>query len=204
MSRTHVDRRGTQTWNRNVSVQLKCSFNFCSSEYADLKTLKCHWSGHIGEALTVTCPFDGCSKTFSVKSCFLTHISRYHKGWDVTKTAPVHKCELTERSLQGEGSHVEPESLDIDAEQSDHFGSDQVKDTFTESLAQFYLGLQAKYLVPASTITEIANEMRTLCDIQQEYTVDALARELGQYGVPKETVLRDCTIITSQYWKPSK
>lgn len=37
-------------------------------------------------------------------------------------------------------------------------------------------------------MTEIANEMRTLSDIQQEYTVDALARELGQYGVPKETV----------------
>lgn len=63
-----------------------------------------------------------------------------------------------------------------------------MKDSFTESLAQFYLGLQAKYLVSASTITEIANEMRTISDIQQEYTVDALARELGKYGVPKETV----------------
>lgn len=84
MSRAHVDSRNTQTWNRNVSVQLKCSFNFCSSEYADLKTLKCHLSGHIDEGLTVTCPFDGCSKTFNVKSSFLTHISRYHEGWDVT------------------------------------------------------------------------------------------------------------------------
>lgn len=163
MSQAHVDSRSTQTWNRNVSVQLKCSFNFCSSEYADLKTLKCHLSGHIDEGLTVTCPFDGCSKTFNVKSSFLTHISRYHKGWDVTKIAPVHICELTERSFQGEGSHVEPveleepESFNIDAEQSDNFCSDQVKDNFTESLAQFYLGLQAKYLVPASTITEIAN-----------------------------------------------
>lgn len=191
MSRAHVDRRSTQTWNRNVSVQLRCLFNFCSSEYDDLKTLKCHLSGHIDEGLTVTCPFDGCSKTFNVKSSFLTHISRYHKGWDVTKIAPVHICELTERSFQGEGSHVEPEepeSFNIDAEQSDNFCSDQVKDNFTESLAQFYLGLQAKYLVPASTITEIANEMRTISDIQQEYTVDALACELGQYGVPKETV----------------
>ncbi|KAF3834365.1 hypothetical protein F7725_025569 [Dissostichus mawsoni] len=187
MARTHSD-RSRQTWNRSVSVQLKCSFNFCSTEYADLKSLVSHLSGHIHEGLTVMCPFDGCSKTFNVKSSFSAHISRYHKGWDVTKIAPVHICELAERSLPGEGSHVEPEPNVVDAEHSDNFGSDQEKDTYTESLAQFYLGLQAKYLVPASTITEIANEMKTLNDIQQEYTMDVLARELEQYGVPTETL----------------
>lgn len=88
--------------------------------------------------------------------------------------APVHICEPTERSLQGEGSHVEPEkpeTFNTDAEQSDNFESDYLKDTFIECLAQFYLGLEVIYLVPASTITEIANKMRTLVDIQQEYTV---------------------------------
>lgn len=62
-----------------------------------------------------------------------------------------------------------------------------MQDAYTENLALFYLGLQAKYLVPASTITEIANEMKILQDIQQEYTVDVLAQELEQYDVPSET-----------------
>lgn len=57
-----------------------------------------------------------------------------------------------------------------------------------EDLALYYLGLQAKYLVPASTITEIANEMKTLQDIQQMYTMDVLSWELKQYGVPAETL----------------
>lgn len=34
--------------------------------------------------------------------------------------------------------------------------------TYTENLALFYLGLQAKYLVPASTVTETASEMKNL------------------------------------------
>lgn len=64
MSRTHT--RIRQRWNQSVSVQLKCLFNFCSREYADVKRLVSYLSNHIQEGLTVTCPFDGCSKTFNV------------------------------------------------------------------------------------------------------------------------------------------
>ncbi len=92
--------------------------------------------------------------------------------------------------MAGEGSHVaEPEGISvINEEQSNDFGSDEVQDTYTQNLALFYLGLQVKYLVPAATITEIANEMKTLQDIQQEYTMDVLSQQLEQYGVPTETL----------------
>lgn len=100
----------------------------------------------------------------------------------VTQIAPVHLCEVAEHSLTGEGSNVVepgPEgNIDV-AEPSDNLG-EQVEADYTHSLAQFFLGLQSKYLVPASTITEIASEMKTLNDIQQEYTIDGLARELEQ------------------------
>ncbi|XP_043081307.1 LOW QUALITY PROTEIN: serine/threonine-protein kinase pim-1-like [Puntigrus tetrazona] len=39
---------------------------------------------------------------------------------------------------------------------------DEVQDAYTENLALFYLALEAKHLVPVSTITEMANEMKTL------------------------------------------
>lgn len=39
MYQTHPDTKSRQTWNRSVSAQLKCSFNFCNSEYGDLKRL---------------------------------------------------------------------------------------------------------------------------------------------------------------------
>lgn len=157
MSRTHPDRRATQTWNRNVSVQLKCSMSLCSAEYADVKGLVSHLSSHIQEGLTVTCPFDGCSKTFNVKTSFTSHISRYHRRWDVTQITPVNLCEVAEQSSPGEGAHdvdSVPEEIDvINTDQSNN----EVQDTYTNSLVLFYLGLQSKQLVPASTITKIAN-----------------------------------------------
>lgn len=79
MSRTDPDTSTRQTWNRSASVQLKCSLNFCTREYADVKELTCHLSDHIQEGLTVTCPFDACSKNFNVKTSFSAHISRCHR-----------------------------------------------------------------------------------------------------------------------------
>lgn len=76
----------------------------------------------------------------------------------------------------------------IVADQSKDGGSDKVQNTYTENLALFYLGLQGKYLVPASTITETSNEIKTLQGIQQEYTMNVLFQELKQYGVPTETL----------------
>lgn len=156
MSQAHPDKRATQTWNHNVSVPLKCSMSLCSAEYADVKGLVSHLS-HIQDGLTVTCPYDGCSKTFNVKTSFSSHISRYHRRWDVTQIAPVHLCEVAEQSSPGEGAHdVDSVPDEIDAINTDQ-SENEVQDAYTNSLAQFFLGLQAKQLVPASTITEIAN-----------------------------------------------
>ncbi len=121
----------------NVSVQLKCSINFCSTEYADIKGLVSHLSSHIQEGLTVTCPFLGCSKTFSVKTSFSSHISRYHRSWNITQISPVHLCDVAVQSFPGEEAHVSdsvPEEIDVtDADQS----KDKVQDAYTENLALF-------------------------------------------------------------------
>lgn len=52
----------------------------------------------------------------------------------------------------------------------------------------FFLGLQAKYLVPASTVLEIASEMRVLQDMQYDFTMDLFSRGLQEYGVPDEAL----------------
>lgn len=96
MSQTHKDTSTRQTWNRNVSVQLKCLLNFCNREYADVKRLVTHLSGHIQGGLSVTCPFGNCVKTFNVKTSFSSHISRCHRG---TQIAPAHICEVGQEHM---------------------------------------------------------------------------------------------------------
>ena len=107
--------------------------HFCSREYADVKRLVSHLSDHIQESLTVTCPFDGCSKTFNIKTSFSSHISRYHRGRSVTQTTPVHLCEAAEQYFPGERAHVAeniPEGIDVsNADQSKAAESDKVQDS---------------------------------------------------------------------------
>lgn len=172
------------------AVHMSRTHNFCNREYADVKRLVTHLSGHIQEGLSVTCPFGNCAKAFNVKTSFSSHISRCHRGWTVTQIAPAHICEVGQ-PLLGEGAHVTEnvtENTDVaDAAQSIDVENDNIQDAYTTNLALFLLRLQAKCLVPASTITGIANEMKTLQDIQQEYTMDVLSQQLEQYGVPAET-----------------
>ncbi len=62
------------------------------------------------------------------------------------------------------------------------------QDKCTENMALFFLGLQAKHLVPISTVSAIANEMKVLQDIQHEFTMDLFSRGLQEYGVPDEAL----------------
>ena len=104
-----------------VSVQLKCSLNFFSREYSDVKGFMSHLSGHIQEGLTVSCPFDGCNKNFNVKTPFSSHISRNHRGWGVTQIAPVHPSKCSDF-----WGNTSPDVMDVsDADQSKDVDNDK-------------------------------------------------------------------------------
>ncbi|XP_060772952.1 zinc finger and BTB domain-containing protein 17-like isoform X1 [Neoarius graeffei] len=97
MSRTHPERSVRQTWNRSVSVPLKCSFNYCTREYVELKQLVSHLNDHIQEGLHVVCPFDGCGRTFNVKTSLSSHISRIHRGWNTTQISSIYLSDVQAR-----------------------------------------------------------------------------------------------------------
>ncbi|XP_023199661.1 uncharacterized protein LOC111610315 isoform X2 [Xiphophorus maculatus] len=113
MSRTHSDLKTSQTQNRTLSVQLKCSFNFCTTEYVDVKGIISHLSGHIEEGLAITCPFDGCSKMFHVKPSFSSHISRYHRGWNESQISAVLLCDVAEQHLEETVSEQSSSESDV-------------------------------------------------------------------------------------------
>lgn len=59
----------------------------------------------------------------------------------------------------------------------------------SQDLFCFFLGLQAKYLVLASTVREAAAEMKTLQDIQHDYTIETLSKGLDEYRVSAQTLM---------------
>lgn len=147
MSRTHQTTQIRQA--HGISIQLKCSLNFCAGEYTNVKGLVSHLSSHIQDGLTVICPFDGCSKTFNVKTSFSSHVSRYHRGWTATQLAPMYFSEVEEQSFplqevagqssSGEGEHIQEEVVDaVDQDLESNEG------TLTQNLALFFFGLASQ------------------------------------------------------------
>lgn len=186
VTRAHYNLR-ERTLYHTVSVRLKCAWEFCSKECENLKVLLSHLCAHLQEGLAIACPFQSCSKSFKIKSSFSAHVARYHKNWDVTQIAFTHLAETIEHHDDLSENNVEVHTgLHVEAEfETPESGP---LDKYTENLALFFLGLQAKYIVPASTVTEIASEMRTLQDIQHEFTVKRLISDLQEHGVPQNVL----------------
>ncbi|XP_032366275.1 uncharacterized protein LOC116685222 [Etheostoma spectabile] len=84
------------SFNRNISVPLKCSWEFCGKECESIKGLVAHLKCHLQEGLEVTCPYSGCAKAFKVISSFTSHLSRCHKQCDVTHIDQSYIRETTE------------------------------------------------------------------------------------------------------------
>ncbi len=135
----------------------------------------------------MTCPYSGCAKTFKIISSFTSHLSRCHKQCDVTHIAPSHIRETEYAPDDSDnGSNIDSEVQTVQQDGDSDPGSAQ--DRYIGNMALFFLGLQAKYPVPASTVSRTASELRVLQDIQPEFTMDLFSRGLQEYGVPNEAL----------------
>lgn len=92
----------------------------------------------------------GCKKYFSVKSTFSAHISRKHKC-DFQKSACADITEIVTYVTVPDTVPVNTEGFD-DVEFQDGPAIQLDKDTFMTNLALFYLRMQSKIILPATTI----------------------------------------------------
>ena len=105
--------RKVAAFNRNVSVPLKCSHEFCRKEFENLKRLVSHLRIHLQDGVDVKCPFETCTKTFKVKSSFTSHLSRYHKQRDITQLSAAYLQEAKASRNSKVHNHVNSVSLRI-------------------------------------------------------------------------------------------
>lgn len=101
-----------------------------------------------------TCPFHGWSKTFS------SYLSRYHKKWDATQIVAIHLRDTVEQAPTDFPHDWDRDWLDqtIQEEKNvDVFDPSSVRERYAKNMA-LLLSVQAKYIGPASSISEIASE----------------------------------------------
>lgn len=118
----------------------------------------------------VACPITGCKNTFTVKSSFTAHMSRKHRASSdcsinyiyretVSLSSTIIACEDVSQSSN---DATTPETIDLPHQ------------SFVRNVCLLYLKLQGQFLLPASAIQTIVEEMQNVHELGQDYTLSKL------------------------------
>lgn len=148
-----------------------CTINICKKEFDNFHLLIKHLKKHINKNQQIQCPFRNCKRRYSVLSSFTSHISKIHKNrYDQAEIVTVENPVVeSEESLNNTLLEIddqpnmivqhEPYNAQYDADESD---------LFLKNVGQFYLKLESKLLLPASTIQYIVTEINYIHEKGQE------------------------------------
>lgn len=179
MYRHHHSRIKTQARVQPQDTITTCQVEGCTFQATDFSSLCSHLRWHLGDGKKVNCPHIGCTKYFRVKSSFSSHLSRYHK------TTP---CETGIQATPASQEHEQllplSDDMGIDLDTvhvEDAMFSDQT--AFLNSLALFYLKMQAKLLIPASTVQNIIEEYQEVHNSGTRCLMSKLREKLFQLNL---------------------
>lgn len=146
-------------------------------------------------------PFTGCTKYFRVRSTFSSHLSRTHTfSYQETSSHTAPDSQLNQQSTLPDEMFPEAVLSMQDAEQ------DAVPDQsqFLNNLALFYLKMQAKMLLPATTIQTIIEEFQEMHNSGMKYVLSKVHEKLTKLNlqdseisqiledVSKEDLFKEC------------
>lgn len=151
----------------------------CRKQCIDLRDLVAHLKEHLSNHELIHCPFRSCNRTFKVKSSFTSHVARTHRHETDVNT----RVTYSEPSVSSQIESNETETgMDLSKNQSQVTEDIDISSLYKRNLCLFYMQLQAKYLVPSSTIQMIVEEMNVLNDICHQYTKDKIKETLRANG----------------------
>lgn len=142
----------------------------------------------------IVCPFSACQKLFSVRSSFSSHISRKHaKDWVACRDGGMDNDDAGMHDDTADmGKDDMTETVEF-PEVHDSLGDvEKDRDVLLTYLTLFYLRMQAKMLLPASTISTLMEEFQEVCTNARSQLFIRLCKELSNLEIPDERI---CNII---------
>lgn len=138
-----------------------CIKFICSS--CNFKTyLQSKFMSHLKNHEIIVCPIKNCYKTYSVYSSFSSHLTRYHSWYGandfkseyvstLTKIPNLSVSQITEDTI--------PIKSSIGSEEVTHTDNSLQISQFKRNVVLFILKMQAKYLLPESTVNDLINDI---------------------------------------------
>lgn len=167
----------------------------CQRECRDVKSLTARLKEHIAEGRVVACPVTGCDHTFTVRSSFTAHMSRKHRQCSVDSIRDLYK-ETVSQSLEAEPLVTGPTERFSETDEGEVHLTENFNDPFLRNISLFYLKLHGQFLLPASTIQNIVEEMQSKHDLGQTYTLNKLSAFLkSDLELTDEVIGSICDVV---------
>ena len=180
--RYHHFRKDAKAAKFTHTASLECQVLLCNFKCHILAQFLKHLKHH---------PFRNCNKTFSVKSSFTAHLCRNHRDFSINLLSDLVCKDYMEHFEDDEPDSVHDCESQEEVENCDE-GNLLInavdKDQYLHSLALFYLKLQAKTLLPASTIQDIIDEFQQIHSVGQSNLCSKLQERLLSLNVSEPVV----------------
>ena len=192
-------------------ASFKCNVELCGFHCKNIIGLFAHLRHHIPEGVSVSCPFKACkNKQFKNVSSFKSHVSRIHKDWSLSQFSDsVINSERVGSDISGDlhqdidisesvnsdiiGAHALEHETDCSGDNECdadighlHDIDTSIHDQLKNSLALFYLKMQAELLLPASTIQIVLGDFNDLHTVGESYRLSRLSQRLTELNISPE------------------
>ena len=189
--------------NTNVNVTaFKCMVALCTQQCSDGRALIAHLKDHIMEGHAVNCPVTGCRNVFKVKSTFTAHMSRTHRDFADSSISDFYRNTAPQSSsaptdLVDSGPQVSEVGTETSTDEGDMDMSQDFHDLFLRNVSLFYLKLQGQFLLPASTIQVIVEEMQNIHELGQTFSLSKLTAMLkNDTSLSDEDITKVCESVS--------
>lgn len=160
--RAHVEPKQRIKCRRDIDVILRCTFFCCSVTTTTFDDLLTHMKSHFGDGNgnAVHCPYEGCTMSYTKKTSCLSHLARKHCSESVNTVTSNVISDSVSTEVQAIGSACDDDD--------DYLNSND-REEFIRSMGLFCLKLQAKLLLPASSVQRIIEELGTVNAVGQKH-----------------------------------
>ena len=176
-------------------VNLTCTVATCEQICNDPHEIVSHYRTHISQGLTISCPFQGCSKAYNVDVSFRSHISRQHRRHlTVSNQNASDRANVQNEVDESEDTTNSADTDDFMPEPPDDYNENETvednidDDAYLLNVALFYLRMETKYHVPASTVQTIVEELRNLYELDRNHEQHLLKQKLTSEELSLETI----------------
>lgn len=174
----------------NTLITEGCSLQFCTQKFTDKKQMMGHLKMHINDGITIKCGYLNCDKTYNKVNSFSSHVTKIHNA--KTTVQKLSDSNIRSNNVDSSNTVVESDNNSIDnllsVSDNDQYYEQNNSDVFLMNLAHFFLKLEFKFSLPASTVQYIATEMCKMTKTNEKMIRNNLLIHLEQYNISEEII----------------